>query len=146
MGNVSIRKGLIIWLYLLVCAHFVAGVVLAWCSSLSLFDQYHQSILSQINDHSAAARQLQVWWVSLFGATLQNLAIIMGVLTYVANKQRNAFIWAWMIAGLLLWAPQDMVISLQIDLWIHVWVDLLALLLFVPPLFVLWRLDRKASC
>ncbi len=143
MNLQSLRTWLIRWLYLITFGHFAAGVLLAWFSHLSFFDQYHHSILNQIGDLSVTAHQLQVWWLSLFGATLQNLAIFMGVLTYVGSKQRSAFVWAWMIVGLILWAPQDMLISLRIDLWLHVWVDSIALLVMVPPLVVLYWIDRN---
>lgn len=146
MNLQSLRSWLIRWLYLITFGHFAAGVLLAWFSDLSFFDQYHHSILNQIGDLSVTAHQLQVWWLSLFGATLQNLAIFMGVLTYLGSKQRSAFVWAWMIVGLILWAPQDMLISLRIDLWLHVWVDSFALLLMLPPLIILWRVDRKSIC
>lgn len=139
-----LRSWLVGWIYLLTFGHFAGGILLAWFSNLSIFDGYHQSILSQIGDASVTAHQLQVWWLSLFGATLQNLAIFMGVLTYVASKQRSSFIWAWMIVGLLLWAPQDILISLRINLWLHVWVDACVLLIMLPPLIILWCIDRKS--
>lgn len=144
MSNPLVRTWLIRWLYLLTLGHFAGGVLLAWFSHLSFFDRYHHSILSQIGDFSITVHQLQVWWLSLFGATLQNLAIFMGVLTYLGNKQRSALVWAWMIFGLILWAPQDMLISLRIDLWLHVWVDSIVLLLMLPPLIILWWVDRKS--
>lgn len=143
MNLQALRLWLIRWIYLLTFGHFAGGVLLAWFSNISLFDHYHLSILNQIGDFSATAHELQVWWLSLFGATLQNLAIFMGVLTYLGNKQRSALVWAWMIIGLILWAPQDMLISLRIDLWLHVWVDSIVLLLMLPPLIILWWVDRK---
>lgn len=139
----TVRPWLIRWLYLITVGHLAVGVLLAWFSNLSLFDHYHQSILERFGDLSVHAYAMQVWWISLFGATVQSLAIFMGVLTYVASKQRSAFMWAWMIIGLVLWAPQDMLISLQVDLWLHVWVDSIALAVMLPPLAVLWWLDRK---
>jgi hypothetical protein len=132
-------------MYLITFGHFACGILLAWFSNLSLFDNYHQSILNQIGDFSANAHSLQVWWLSLFGATLQNLAIFMGILIYVGNKQRRAFVWGWMIFGLLLWAPQDILISLQINLWLHVWVDSIVILLMLLPLIILWWIDRKCA-
>jgi hypothetical protein len=142
----NLRKWLICWMYLLSFGHFAAGILLAWFANTQVFDHYHNSILGQINDFSATALQLQKWWVSLFGATLQNIAIFMGILTYVASKQRSGFVWGGMIIGLVVWAPQDMLISLQINLWLHVWVDLLALALMLPPLLILWWLDRTVDC
>jgi hypothetical protein len=138
-----LRHWLIRWLYLMAFGHFACGILLAWFSNLSLFEYYHQSILARFGDVSIHAHDLQVWWLSLFGATLQNLAIFMGVLTYVGSKQSSAFVWAWMISGLILWAPQDMLISLQIGLWLHVWVDLIVLLVILPPLAILWWVDRN---
>ncbi len=143
MNLQTLRPWLIRWLYLITFGHFVGGVLLAWFSSFYFLDDYHASILTRFGDLTVHAHALQVWWLSLFGATLQNLAIFMGVLTYLGNKYRNAVVWAWMIVGLMLWAPQDMLISLQIDLWLHVWVDLIALALMLPPLVILWLLDRK---
>ena len=141
----TLRYWLIVWMYLITFGHFAGGVLLAWFSHFSFFEHYHQSVLSQIGDFSVTSHQLQVWWLSLFGATLQNLAIFMGVLTYVASKQRNAFIWLWMIIGLVIWAPQDMLISLRIDLWLHVWVDSIVLLMMLPPLIILWWVDKRNS-
>lgn len=139
----TLRPWLIRWMYLITFGHFASGILLAWFSGFNFFDQYHQSILVRFGDLSLHAYELQVWWLSLFGATLQNLAIFMGVLTYLGSKYRNAVVWLWMIIGLILWAPQDMLISLKIDLWLHVWVDSIALAVMLPPLAILWWLDRK---
>lgn len=145
MGNKSevIRGWLIRWMYFITFGHLAAGVLLAWFSSSNFFDHYHHTILNQFGVTPLAEHSLQEWWLSLFGATLQNLAILMGVLTYLGDKHRSAVVWLWMIIGLVIWAPQDMLISLQINLWLHVWVDLIALAVLLPPLAVLWCLDRK---
>lgn len=139
----AVRSLLIHWMYLITFGHFAAGLLLAWFSNSNVFDQYHQTILTQLGLAQTGTQSLQEWWLSLFGATLQNLAIFMGVLTYLGNKYRNAFVWLWMMIGLIVWAPQDMLISLRIDLWLHVWIDVLALMVMLPPLFILWRLDRN---
>jgi hypothetical protein len=138
----SLRCWLISWMYLITLGHFVAGVLLAWFSSADIFDHYHQTILVQFGIAQNSAQDLQEWWLSLFGATLQNLAIFMGALTYLGNKFRHASVWIWMIVGLIVWAPQDILISLRIDLWLHVWIDIVALFLMLPPLIALWRIDR----
>ncbi len=139
-----IRPWLIRWMYLITIGHFVSGILLAWFSGFSILDTYHHAVLSGFlsDDVSAAMHALQVWWLSLFGATLQNLAIFMGVLTYVGNKYRSALIWGWMIIGLVWWAPQDIIISLQVNLWLHVWVDAIVLIMMLPPLAMLWWFDR----
>lgn len=48
--------------------------------------------------------------------------------------------------GPVLWAPQDMLISLRADCWNHVWLDCVALAGMLAPLFYLFFIDRvKAS-
>jgi hypothetical protein len=53
--------------------------------------------------------------------------------------------WGWLITGIVLWAPQDMLISAQAQVWSHLWFDSLALLTLLPPLFWLYRHDRRKS-
>jgi hypothetical protein len=50
-----------------------------------------------------------------------------------------------LIAGILLWAPQDMWLSAQQQVWSHVWLDGFALLVLLPPLFWLYRHDRQGK-
>jgi hypothetical protein len=66
----------------------------------------------------------------------------MGALTWMGDRQRNAFAWGALIAGIVLWAPQDMLISLRADCWPNVWLDSLALATVLPPLLWLFRRDR----
>ncbi len=143
MSRSFVRVWLIRWMYFITLAHLGSGVLLAWFANSSWLEGYHQSVLWRFNDLSIQAHQLHTWWLSLFGATLQNIGIFMGILTYLASIHRSAFIWLWMVIGLILWAPQDMLISLQIDLWQHVWVDAFVLLIMLPPLIILWWIDRS---
>ena len=66
-------------------------------------------------------------------------------LIHLADQLRQPRIWIWLMAGLVVWAPQDIVVSLRAGVWSHVWVDLLVLALMLPPLFWLWRFDRAAA-
>ena len=50
--------------------------------------------------------------------------------------------WGWLIAGIVIWAPQDMLLSAQAQVWSHLWFDGLALFALLPPLFWLYRHDR----
>jgi hypothetical protein len=140
------RLWLVSWLYLVAFGHFLIGVAIAWFMHLPYFADYNQEVLSKFWPGSSApvgTLDLQIWWINLFGATLQNMAILMLLLIYVANRLRLPVVWGGMIAALLLWAPQDMWISARRELWLHLWADLVALLVMVPPLIVLWCADRK---
>jgi hypothetical protein len=84
--------------------------------------------------------------MSLFGPTVQAAAVWMGALAWIGDRQRNSFAWGALIAGIVLWAPQDMFISLRANCWNNVWLDCVALAGMLPPLFYLFLIDRaKAS-
>lgn len=139
------RSWLIRWLYLIAIGHFVIALGVTWCADLPLFSDYQQSLLTAFGfSQHAGALELQLWWISLFGATLQAFSLFMLALMYMANRYRSATIWLMLAGVILLWAPQDIVISIQKNVWAHVWIDLAAVIALVPPLLVLWWLDRKS--
>jgi hypothetical protein len=138
------RRWLIRWMYGIAVVHLAVGIVLPWIGSLALLETYHRTIEAVFWDHGAppAARIQQVWWIGLFGPTLQNVALWMGALTHIGDRQRSSLAWGWLIIGVVVWAPQDMLVSLRAGAWIHVWIDCCALVAILPPLFWLWRHDR----
>lgn len=140
-----IRRCLILWMYGVAVGHFMTGLLLPWIGDLSIFDAYHRAIEAGFwgGEAPSAARAQQVWWISLFGPTVQSLAIWMGALTRIGDRQRSASVWIWLIVGIVVWAPQDMTISLRAGAWIHVWIDSFAVVTMMPPLMWLWWHDRK---
>lgn len=147
MNTARNRTWMVRWLYLTAAAHLLVGVLLPWLADAPVFDAYHRSIEAAFWGASApaAARAQQVWWIALFGPTVQSVAIWMAVLIRIGDRQRSPAIWGWLIVGLLVWAPQDVLISLRADCWPHLWVDGLALLTMLPPLFWLYRFDRRPA-
>jgi hypothetical protein len=69
----------------------------------------------------------------------------MWVLVRVADRTGRSEIWGWLVIGLLVWAPQDMLISLQAAQWQHVRIDSFALASLLPPLLWLFRHDRLGA-
>jgi len=144
----TLRKALVAWLYAAALMHLLAGITLSWAGHSGLLDGYLQNIEQTFWGTAvvpATASAQQVWWLALFGATLQSYALYMLALVHIGNRLKRAMPWAWVIAGILLWAPQDMLISAQARVWSHLWLDSLALLLLLPPLFWLYRHDRRTS-
>ena len=139
-----IRPWVIRWLYCVVMGHLLIGILLPWIGNLSIFDSYHRSLESGFWTHGAPAeaRAQQVWWISLFGPTVQELALCMVALTRIGDRQRTTFVWIWLIIGVIVWAPQDMMISLRAGAWMHVWLDCFALITMLPPLIWLWWYDQ----
>ncbi|WP_434607524.1 cell division protein [Pseudomonas sp. R1-7] len=143
-----LRKALVAWLYAAAVMHLFAGLTLAWAGYSGLLDDYLNTIELAFwgaDSVPATARAQQVWWLALFGATLQSYALYMLALVHIGNRLKSAMPWGWLIVGILLWAPQDMWISAQARVWSHLWFDSVALLVLLPPLFWLCRHDRGPS-
>ena len=137
----------IIWLYLVAAGHFLVGMLLPWLMDAAWFEAYHQAIEHTFWQGAApaSARSQQVWWIGLFGPTVQAVAIWMAALIRLGQLHGGRFAWLMLIVGLLIWAPQDIAFSLRADAWSHVWIDLFAVGVTLPPLLWLYWRDGRAA-
>jgi hypothetical protein len=137
------RSWLVRWMYGVAAAHLAVGVLMPLCAGAAVATEYRRAIEAFFFNGEAppAAQALHIWWMSLFGPTVQAAAIWMAGLVVMGDKQRNAFAWVMLMLGLLVWAPQDMLISARAHCWINLWIDMLALLVMLPPLLWLCKLD-----
>jgi hypothetical protein len=143
-GVAAIRRWLVYWLYAAALAHLLAGVLLPWVSGLPFLDDYHRAIAAGFW-HGAAPEQAhaqQAWWMALFGPTMQSVGLWMFALVQLGHRHRSAAVWAWLMAGIVLWAPQDMLLSLRAGVLANVWLDVFAVAAMLPPMAWLWRIDR----
>ena len=110
----------------------------------SIFDPYHRLLEAGFWTNTApdAVHAQQVWWIGLFGATIQNVGIWMAALIRLGELHRSRFAWLSLLFGILVWAPQDMWISYTKGVLVHVWIDCFALLIIVPPLLLLAHNDK----
>lgn len=147
MSAFEIRKWLLRWMYAVAAVHMIIGVALPWIGNLPLLETYHRhtELAFWGVRASDAARAQQVWWIALFGPTIQGLSLWMGALVYFGERYGSTLAWGVLILGLLVWAPQDISISLRADNWIHVWADCFALATMLPPLLWLYWHDRNAG-
>lgn len=143
----SRRRFWVRWLQAAALAHLLVGVGLTWAGHSLLLNDYQLSIEQAFWGQAAPApaHNQQVWWLALFGATLQSYSLYMLGLIHLGDRLRSHQAWAWLIAGIVLWAPQDALISLQVGIWSHLVVDGVALLVLIPPLLWLYRHDRSVS-
>jgi len=147
MHNETLRTWAVRWTYATIAGHLLVGMLLPWIAGAELFGDYHRGIENAFWSSAApdAARAQQLWWISLFGPTVQGAAVWMGALAWMGDRQRNAFAWGALIAGIVLWAPQDMFISLRAGCWANVWIDTFAVLIMLPVLAYLFIVDRRKA-
>ena len=147
--HTTLRTWAVRWTYAAIAAHLLVGLLLPWIAGAAVFDGYHAAIdvhfWGAAAPAPAPARAQQLWWIALFGPTLQSAALWMGALAVLGARHRSTFAWWALIGGLLLWAPQDMLISLRAACWYNVWLDAFALATMLPPLFYLALADRAAG-
>lgn len=144
----SLRPVMVLWLYAAAIVHVLAGLTLTWAGHSGLLDGYLHTLELAFwgaDPVPAAGHELQVWWLALFGATLQSYSLYMLALVHLGNRLKSPSVWGWLMAGVLLWAPQDMWLSAQKQVWSHLWLDGFALLVLLPPLIWLLRHDRRKS-
>ncbi|MBR8235195.1 DUF393 domain-containing protein [Burkholderia sp. AU42008] len=139
----SLRRVAVSAMYTAAIAHLLVGAAIPWIAGASWLDAYHRDIERHFWSTAApeAARAQQIWWMSLLGATVQCAAVWMFALVHLGNRLRKRQVWGWLLAGLSIWAPQDMLLSWQAQVWGHVAIDVAALVTMVPPLVWLWRRD-----
>lgn len=147
MQDKARRSWMIRWLYAVAAGHVLVGALLPWFAAAPVFDAYHGGIETAFWQAGAPleARGLQTWWIALFGPTVQLMALFMAALIHLADRLRQPQVWLWIAAGLLLWAPQDILVSLRAGVWAHLYIDLFALAVLLPPLAWLWRHDRARA-
>ena len=144
--STSLRPALVLWLYAAAIVHILAGLTLTWAGHSGLLDGYLHTLELAFWGADAvptAGYEQQVWWLALFGATLQSYSLYMLALVHLGSRLKAPAVWGWLIAGILLWAPQDMWLSAQKQVWSHLWLDGFALLVLLPPLIWLYVQDRR---
>ncbi|VWC40156.1 thiol-disulfide oxidoreductase DCC family protein [Burkholderia lata] len=137
------RRIVVSWMYCAAIAHLLVGIAVPWVAGTPWLDAYHRVIELHFWAGTAPepARAQQIWWMSLIGATVQCASVWMLALVHLGNRLRRREVWGWLLAGLLIWAPQDLLFSLQAHVLGHVAIDAAALVAMVPPLVWLWRRD-----
>ncbi|NLR73719.1 cell division protein [Leeia aquatica] len=92
-----------------------------------------------------AAHQQLLWWLQAFGATLQMLGLCMTLMVWSGRHHRQPTVWLGLALALLLWAPQDICLSWQRGIALFVSLDLLAVLALLPPLLLLYFIDKRGD-
>lgn len=133
------RKWLLRWLYASAVLHLAVGLALPWVAAAPALDWYH-AVLGPEAQHAR-----QAWWLALFGPTIQCVGLWMLALVWFGDTRREPAAWLWIGAGLLLWGPQDIMVSLRAEVWPNVWLDLATLALLLPAVWRLYVLDRRAA-
>ncbi len=74
---------------------------------------------------------------ALFGPTIASVGVFMAYLVNSGIKHHEPGPWNALLLVSAIWAPGDIGISLMHGFWLHVLIDLVALLVIVPPVLIL---------
>ena len=129
------RKWLVRWMYASAVGHLLVGLVLPWIAGAAALDWY----LAWLGP--ASTRPQHAWWMALFGPTIQCVGLWMLALVWFGDQRREPAAWLWVAAGLLLWGPQDIMVSLRAGVWPNAWLDIATLALLLPAAWRLYRID-----
>jgi hypothetical protein len=72
------------------------GLILAWAGGLGWFDGYLGLVELRFWGTELApapARTQQIWWLALFGATLQSYSVYMLALVHIGNRLKTPMAW-----------------------------------------------------
>ncbi|UUZ53113.1 hypothetical protein LP419_29705 [Massilia sp. H-1] len=100
MTRETLRKWTVWYVYASIAAHLAVGMLLPLimparrCSTATTAPSKPHSGARQFHPRRAQ----QVWWISLFGPTVQAAAVWMAALAWMGDRQRNALAWGALIA------------------------------------------------
>jgi len=128
------------WLLLVALGHIVAGFTIPILAYSTAFDFYSDLLkdafwLSQ--EVPQETKEFQRWILALFGPTIASVGVLMFYLVKAGVKHCEPEPWNALLIVTAIWAPGDIGISLMYNFWPHVLIDVVAMLVIVPPTLIL---------
>lgn len=133
------KRRLETWLFIVALGHIVLGVALPFWAFSSGFDFYAEKIRESFWGGALIppeAEAFQRWIVALFGPTVASWGVLMAYLVRAGMRTHDPWPWNALLASLLVWAPADIAISLMRDFWLHVVIDLFAVIVIAVPAII----------
>ena len=134
------NKDLQRWLILVAVVHIVAGIALPIFAYSTAFDFYSDrlgEVFWIFQEVPQETKEFQRWIVALFGPTIASWGVLMAYLVKTGAKTNEPWPWNVLLLAIVLWAPADIGISLLHNFWLHVQIDVFAVLAIVPPTLLL---------
>ena len=128
------------WLLLAALGHIVVGVAIPVFAYSTAFDFYGDLLKEAFwfsREVPPETKEFQQWMFALFGPTIASVGVLMTYLVRAGIKHREPEPWNALLIVTAIWAPGDIGISLLHNFWFHVQIDIVAMLVIVPPTLVL---------
>jgi hypothetical protein len=135
-----VAKKLELWLSIIALGHMMAGIALPFIAFSSIFDIYAAAIRESFFGGAPIPPEteaFQRWIVALFGPTVASWGVLMAYVVRAGTRTNDPSYWHALLLSVLAWAPADIAISLIHDFWIHVIVDLVAIIIIAIPVFII---------
>ncbi len=133
-------KNLERWLLLAALGHVVVGISLPMFAYSTAFDFYSDLLKDTFwfsQEVTPETKEFQRWMFALFGPTIASVGVLMTYLVKAGIKHREPGPWNALLIVTAIWAPGDIGISLMHNFWLHVQIDIVAMLVIVPPTLML---------
>lgn len=134
------KRKLETWLFIVALGHIVAGLALPFVAFSSGFDLYAERIRESFWGGAIIppeADAFQRWILALFGPTIASYGVLMAYLVRAGMRTNDPWPWNAILLSLLAWVPADIAISLMREFWLHVVIDLLAIVIIAVPALML---------
>lgn len=128
------------WLLLIAFGHIAAGVAIPVLAYSGAFDFYSALLKNEFwptHEVPLETIEFQRWFVALFGPTIASVGVVFAYLVKAGIKYRETWPWNALLIAIAAWAPGDIYISLMRNFWLHVQIDVVAVLAIVPPALLL---------
>ncbi|MDD5056791.1 MAG: hypothetical protein PHQ60_02885 [Sideroxydans sp.] len=128
------------WLLLVAFGHIGVGLlmpVIAYSAAFDIYSDLLKPAFWVAQEVTPETKEFQRWMFALFGPTIASVGVFMAYLVKAGAKLREPGSWNALLIVSALWAPGDIGISLLHNFWLHVYIDLAALLVIVPPTLIL---------
>lgn len=126
--------------------HILVGVALPLYAYSDLFYAYSNLIRDAFwhtQTQPTEALDFERWIIALFGPTVASWGVLLFTITFYSKRISSFKPWSGILGATAIWGILDIGISMSKGFYVHLAIDLLAILAIALPAFYLFRLDKN---
>jgi hypothetical protein len=141
MSLSNLRK----FLQLIAIAHIAGGILLPFLVNTQLFSTYN-TIVHQALGLETTGKTIEInFLIGLFGPTIASWGVLFLYVVTTAFRNPDRRGWWTIFACCILWAPYDSILSIQREIYVNAFINLVSALTILIPLFMAKKYFFQAS-